>query len=436
MDLYAFENSPDFGAAVWDEPEVVTNLPAATHVERGLRQEDTPLQPGLALAKPIAINLLGLPVDCKPALVAAISCICANFCELPVRQATWVFYSRDNNHYANLARYVPDFYRRPIMIEAVKILAAAGLVVHQRTRPSPNAAYRSRIRPTQKLQDRLSGLVGLVTAYTPREAIVLRGTNGKPVSYRETKGTSVMRRDVQTHNAFLQAFSIHVVHPDVAYEANGILLVTTGLRLIRLNTARNAYYRVFNERFDRGGRWYGPFWQSLPSSVREGVRINGEETCEPDIRGCHMRLLCAGAGIALGPDEDPYDGLGPPRKEIKLAVNVMLNARSWRSARGALVEKLASRYGPSVGTQADLLRAAIEKHFPALSLYWNSGHGLHLQTIDAEVCAEIQRRLRADDIPCLSVHDSFIVPKSAEGQTVALMNEVFDRACAKLRAER
>jgi hypothetical protein len=78
--------------------------------------------------------------------------------------------------------------------------------------------------------------------------------------------------------------------------------------------------------------------QSLPFRVREGIRINGEETCEPDIRRYHMQLLCARAGIALGPDEDPYNGLGPPRKEIKFAVNVMLNASSWPNARGALIE--------------------------------------------------------------------------------------------------
>jgi hypothetical protein len=176
--------------------------------------------------------------------------------------------------------------------------------------------------------------------------------------------------------------------------------------------------------------------QSLPFRVREGIRINGEETCEPDIRGCHMRLLCARAGIALGPDEDPYDGLGPLRKEIKLAVNVMLNASSWPSARGALIEKLASRYGPSVGTQVDLLRTAIEKRYSALGPYWNSGFGLRLQNVDAAVCADVQRQLRSDGIPCLSIHDSFVVPRSAHDRTIAVMNEEFGRACAKLAPKR
>jgi hypothetical protein len=436
MDLYALEPPRDAWEAVWDDPQIAAEPVAATRVVRGLRREDSPLQPALALAKPIPMSLLGLPEDCEPRVAAAMSCIVANLCELPARQTTWVFYSRDIHHYTGLSRYVPDFYRLPIIVKAVDLVVAAGLVTHDRTKPSPHAAYRSRLRPTQKLLDRLSGFVGIVTAYSPREAIVLRGADGKPLPYPETKATSDMRRDVLANNEFLLGFSIHVKHKDVIYEPDGTLLVTSAREHMRINTARRAYYRVFNTNFDRGGRWYGPFWQSLPSPVREGIRINNEETCETDIRGCHMRLLCARAGILLGPHEDPYDGLGPPRREIKLAINVMLNASSWPSARGALIEKLVSRYGPSVGTQVDLLRAATEKRYPALGPYWNSGYGLQLQNIDAGICAEVQRQLRAKGIPNLSVHDSFIIPRSKLDHANAVMNDQFDRACAKLARKR
>jgi hypothetical protein len=79
---------------------------------------------------------------------------------------------------------------------------------------------------------------------------------------------------------------------------------------------------------------------------------------------------------------------------------------------------------------------AIEAHFPALEPFWNSGYGLVLQSIDADTCARLQRRLRQDHIPCLSVHDSFIVPRSAHDRTIALMEEEFDRACFRLRRQR
>ena len=205
------------------------------------------------------------------------------------------------------------------------------------------------------------------------------------------------------------------------------------VRRRRLNPDRTTYCRIFNGRFTRGGRWYGPWWQSVPSRCRPGIHINGEPTCEPDIRGCHLRLLCARAGVELG-DGDPYE-LGPPRKEVKLAVNVMLNARTWPSARSALIARLSDRYGPAVGAQVDMLRTTIQQRYSALDPFLNTGCGLDLQRIDADICEHLQRKLRDRGVPVLSIHDSFVVPKSAHDFTVSEMNEEFDRACRQLRAK-
>jgi len=202
----------------------------------------------------------------------------------------------------------------------------------------------------------------------------------------------------------------------------------------RLNPNRITYYRIFNGRFTRGGRWYGPWWQNVPSRCRAGIRINGEPTCEPDIPGCHMRLLSARAGAKLGAG-DPYEGLGLPRNDVKLAINVMLNASSWPRARAALIANLSGHYGPTVGAQVDRLRTAIQRRFPALDPFWNAGYGLTLQRIDAEICERVQRRLRGRSVPALSVHDSFVVPQSAREFTIGAMYEEFDRACDRLRAE-
>ena len=147
---------------------------------------------------------------------------------------------------------------------------------------------------------------------------------GNPSPIAKASSVYAMRRDVTAHNAFLQGFDITLVHPEAHYDEQGYLVIDSR----RLNPNRTTYYRIFNGRFTRGGRWYGPWWQSVPSRCRTGIRINGEPTCEPDIQGCHMRLLSARAGVKLGAG-DPYEGLGLPRKEVKLAVNVMLNAPSW-----------------------------------------------------------------------------------------------------------
>jgi hypothetical protein len=396
----------------------------------GLRNCDKPFQPCLTLVDPQAMTAtLGLP-SCSNALVnATIAAVVANLVSLvQVGESEWLFYARDNNHYALVRRYVPDFYRRRVMIDAVDLMQDAGLIEHQQTRPSPRARYRSRLRPTEALRARIHELPTTATHFNRRELIVLRGADGQPLPYPESERVHAMRKDVMAHNAFLQGFDITLVHPEAYYDAQGYLVINGS----RLNPNRIAYYRIFNGRFARGGRWYGPWWQNVPSRCRAGIRINGEPTCEPDIPGCHMRLLCARAGVKLGAG-DPYEGLDLPRKDVKLAISVMLNAPSWTRARAALIANLSDDDGSPVGTRVDRLRAAIQRRFPALDSFWNTGYGLTLQRIDADICERLQSRLRDRDVPALSVHDSFVVPQSADEFTTGVMHEDFDRACDRLR---
>jgi hypothetical protein len=294
------------------------------------------------------------------------------------------------------------------MIKAVDRLEDAGLIVHQQTRPSPCALYRSRIRPTDRLRALICHLPVAAIGLDPREVVVLRGEDGHLIPYRDTAATRAIRRDVLAHNSFIGDLDIAVRHPDVRQDTQGFLIVGDQ----RLNPTRTAYHRVFNGRFSKGGRWFGPWWQSLPTAIRAGIRINGEATSEPDIRGCHMRLLGARAGLDFG-DGDPYALPDFPRDEIKLAINIMLNARSWASARGALVEELSPRHRTSASRRADAIKAAVLICFPALEPFWNSGYGLTLQYLDADICMRVQRRLRDNNTPCLSIHDSFIVPRTA-----------------------
>jgi hypothetical protein len=399
----------------------------------GLRRDDKPFQPCLTLVDPHAgTATLGLPSGSDALVNAAISALVANLVSLAqVGEAEWLFYARDNNHYALVHRYVPDFYRRRVMIEAVDRLQEAGLIEHQQTRPSPRARYRSRLRPSEALRAGICELPTTATQFVRRELIVLRGADGQPLPYRESARVYAMRRDVIAHNAFLQGFDITLVHPEAYYDDQGYLVIDGR----RLNPNRITYHRIFNGRFRRGGRWYGPWWQSVPSRCRAGIRINGEPTCEPDIPGCHMRLLSARAGVKLGVG-DPYEGLDLPRKDVKLAINVMLNAPSWPRARAALIANLPDDDGSTVGARVDRLRTAIQRRFPALDPFWVTGYGLTLQRIDADICQRLQRRLRDRGVPVLSVHDSFVAPQSAREFTTGVMHEEFDRACDRLRAEK
>ena len=336
--------------------------PARWNGCKGLSRQDKPFQPWLTLSDPAGTAAgLGLPLGPKLLVDDAIYALVAGLIALEqMDHEEWLFYSRDDHHYAGLGRNAPKFYRRKVVIEAVDRLADAGLIEHGKTNPSPRARFRSRIRATPALRARISTLPAAATRLGANQAVVLRGADGRPQPYKETKSTYALRGDVEAHNDFLENFKVTVSHPETCYDAQGYLAIDGH----RLNPLRTSYRRIFNGTFARGGRWYGPWWQGVPSRIRRGIRINDEPTCEPDIRGCHMRLLCARAGVALA-DGDPYGDLDLPRNDIKLAINIMLNASSWRSARGALVERLSDCYGPAAGSHVGQIRTAIESRFPA-----------------------------------------------------------------------
>jgi hypothetical protein len=218
-----------------DPHEGVDNVIA----RNGLRCEDKPLQACLNLADPAAMTAaLRLPLSTTPAVNAAICAIAANLvCLEQIGNAQWLFYSRDNNHFAQMRHYVPSFYRRPTMIAAVDQLERGGLIIHQQTKPSPRAAYRSRLRPTEELRIRIRALPATATSLNPSEIIVLRGADKRPISYRETAATKAMRQDVMAQNDYLRALALTVRHPEACIDAQGYLVING----CRLNLTRNTY---------------------------------------------------------------------------------------------------------------------------------------------------------------------------------------------------
>ncbi len=398
----------------------------------GLHSNEVPFRSDLGLQRPRLIEeRLGLKPTRKGVGEARIALI-ANTIYAHARSAdTWVFYSRDRNHYAEQARrYSPSYYTFANMMAAVESLEESGLIEHEKTAPSPSARCRSRICATASRCELLADLCPALVV-EQREAIILRDGAKRHCDYQDNKRTCVMRDDVLAHNDFLAYADIRVDHPSVRYDESGFLRVEG----LWLDPRRRAYYRVFNRHWNQGGRWYGPFWQRLPSKIRNHLRINDEAVVELDFRACHLRLLCASSGIVLPFDEEGYDPFKVPgivRSKLKLAFNIMLNADSEPSARGAIVRKLRKEGVPRPRYEAAHLMEAVRSCFPGLERFWCSGAGLRLQNVDAEICARVQRRVRRRDIPALSIHDSFIVPVRGRDVLKAVMDEEMARACGRL----
>jgi hypothetical protein len=247
--------------------------------------------------------------------------------------------------------------------------------------------------------------------------------------YRDTPETVAMRADVDEHNGLLQACTVTIEHPDAAIDEARFISIAGQPRL---DPTRTAARRIFNGDFSHGGRWYGPWWQSVPARLRPSIRINHTATVEHDFANCHVRLLHALAGLAP-PRGDPYLISDLPRNEIKLALNIMLNAGNASEARAAIAAELVATYSGDADSRARELVRAVRSRHRKLAGFWTSGVGLHLQAFDAAICAHIQHRLRGLGVPVLSIHDSFLVPNTHGDLLLQVMDDAFEEACHRLR---
>jgi hypothetical protein len=398
----------------------------------GLRSDERPLAPHLQLARVLPPEF---STQRDAPIAAALGCVIAN-----VMLASWqpgvrsVFYSRDNNHYADLRVLAPAWYTRRNIVSAVSRLAGAGIIEEERTAPSASARYRSTVRATPLLAARCGVQSVHDLCWAQTASVILRDRADRRVLDPATSLTTAeleefrqLVRDVDEHNNFLSRFKIEI--PQARPCASGLFDVDR----IRINPMQRTYRRVFNGNLQLGGRWYGPWWQEMPAEVRQRITIDGRPTVEIDFAACQLRLLHAHCGCAdplngyvrhPNPAIDLYRISGLDREMVKLALLTMINSDSRKQAKGALTSKLTERAGRrAAGAHADNLLQAVGRAYPDLGRYWFTGIGLELQSRDAEICTAVQRAMRELELPVLSIHDGFITVRDAATTLERLMRD-------------
>jgi hypothetical protein len=325
------------------------------------------------------------------------------------RNGLWVSYSRDRNHYTGKRRYFGDAYTYTNVLGAIEELREAQLIQEGRSSPG-QLGWQSRIKPVRELLLRLGRLPEL--RYAPRELVRLK-ESGRLVDYFETAITRRMRREVLQLNEAFSSVRIALVAPDVPW--TGVSLVLDGQVI---HPARVAGYRVFNDSWALGGRYYGPFWQTLPRWRRLHLTIGGEPIVEHDFAQLHPRLLYAAFARSL--DGDAYSVDGYARDLTKCAWQILINASSRRSAVSAVARKLG---GPRHQAEADLLLRALEIRHAAVNAAFYTGEGLRLQRMDSDLMMRIGLRCISEGIVALPVHDSCIVQVRHSARTQEIMDE-------------
>ncbi|MBL6782768.1 MAG: hypothetical protein ISQ21_06975 [Alphaproteobacteria bacterium] len=208
------------------------------------------------------------------------------------------------------------------------------------------------------------------------------------VSFNDNDDIQEMRRNLEIINAALSTRWIDLELTDDEFEELELRMHQRSIERNegegRLRLHDRQIYRVFNSLdFDRGGRFYGGWWQMVPSQYRSKILIDGKRTVELDFSTLHPTILYAQAGvkleqdayqIALKPETTPAGkNSGDFRNVVKRAFNAMLNAE--HRLKQPPHELKLSEWGIS---WKQLVQAIESRHQPVAKQFF-TGTGLRLQ---------------------------------------------------------
>ena len=323
------------------------------------------------------------------------------------------------------------------------------------------------------------------------ECLILRDEKKNDLEYRETKTTERIRKVIEDYRNLMKFHHVSLSNADRNYievyqektglEGLGFDPLTGKLKyqaaedvkpraskgIQRLSLNHNPQIRrIFNNSsWRQGGRWYGGFWQNIPSAYRRFIRINNQRTIEIDYSALHPVLMYAKVGInywlKFGFRSDPYDleadldrTLGPKAKGtrvtirnnlndyspywerhlIKLLVLVATNAKSEKAAFAAVKSELSERSEKQYNLRYtkltnQLLKGYLEaiklKHDPIASYFGaNKSHDLMYQ--DSQITERIIKKFIDIGAPILCIHDSYIVQEDYQIDLLDLMRETWN----------
>lgn len=346
----------------------------------------------------------------------------------------YLAYPRDNNAFKP-SRYANPTITATNVVTVADFLLAAGFAEgatgYQNRTEAPFGGKavaigrRSRIRATAKLVDLFEhhSLAPRGVGFVPEAEVVrLKGApagrrQAKPLmEYDDTDTTNAMREGLGRINALLGETRIDLEgdpadDPQDAQESPSGHDDTLDFddRPDAADRSAVRLHRVFNNgSFTDGGRFYGGWWMALPKQDRARLLIEGEPTVELDFRSLHARLCYQLEGQPLAADVDPYTLPAmpdAPRDQVKAAVNRLLNGAPGKIPKApAGIDRTSWR----------ATIAAVERHHKPIAGWLRSGRGMRLQHFDSAIASTVLDSLAYRSIPCLPIHDSFIVAESCE----------------------
>jgi hypothetical protein len=339
------------------------------------------------------------PAGSKATAIARVQIITEAFVLGRADPRHWLSYSRRKEFYAERrGRYWPKTFTYSAVVPTVDQLAALGLLENE-IMPPGNLGWQSRFKASPELMKQLNE-TPLAVIHYPHEVIILRDRQGNLIDYRETERSSRWRRHVQELNDAIMSEAIGL-RGNPIHEGDPLLIGK-----VSIGAATNRLHRVFNRSsFSLGGRFYGGWWQNIPSECRADITINGLPTIELDYPRLHPTLFYAEIGSAMY--GDPYDLADWPRGSVKIAFNTLVNADTREAAIRSIAHGIG---GQGAYAKAESLICDIEAKHPLIAPMFGSGAGLRLMRRDSDMAESLMLRLVKRGVLALPIHDSFIVP--------------------------
>ena len=188
--------------------------------------------------------------------------------------------------------------------------------------------------------------------------------------------------------------------------------------------------------FNLGGRLYDKTngsYQNLSKSERREITINGEETCDIDIRACHLTICYGALGSNALPEGDPYEHADIPRDIIKPYTSALL---SEGKLLAKMPQEIKAKYETDTGEPfpkgitGKVLSTEILKMHPILvnlqdaNVNWGT-----LQYLESEAMLQTLEALALEGVVALPMHDGLIVAMSHRALAEKILSERFEEVC-------
>ncbi|MGS1094082.1 hypothetical protein ACVCNR_05765 [Aquamicrobium terrae] len=253
--------------------------------------------------------------------------------------------------------------------------------------------------------------------------------NSEFISFNNNDAIKDMEDNLNTYNNYIKSHWLDIFVADQDFyglqrqegeridEFGNIKLSKPVIDLV----SGRSLYRVFNNgNFDHGGRFYGGWWQNIPSDYRRFITINGIPTVEVDFSSMQLAMLYAKIGQDLKGDAYAIEGIDPSyRNLVKTTTLKLINGKGRLSAplKSALPENM---------TWKELQALVLERHKP-IAEFFHSGEGIRLQRLDSDIAEEVIMEMLAKEVVALPIHDSFIVPEGNLDSLCSVMLAAYQR---------